>query len=106
MLNFLLGFLIRALITVGLLRASVGLVSPGNRHNTWGNAILAALIIHVLAAPLLWFWWVLFIPLIIYLVIWFFTITRLFRIGKGQALAVGVVGVILSWLTNLILPVN
>lgn len=106
MLNLLLGVLLRAFLTVALLRISVGLVSPNNRNNTWGNAIVAALVIHVLAAPLIWFWWVLLIPLLLYLVIWFFTITSMFKISNGQALAVGVVGVFLSWLTNLILPVH
>lgn len=106
MLNVLLGVLLRAFLSVALLRIAVGMVSPGNRRNTWGNAVVAALVIHVLAVPLLWIWWLLLIPLVLYLVIWFATITSMFGIRKGQALAVGVVGVFLSWLTSLILPVH
>lgn len=97
MLESLLVFLFKAFLSVALLRAAVGLVSPGNAHNTWGRALGAAIVIHVLAVPLLWLWWVLLIPLVLYLVIWFVTITSVFRLRAGQALAVGIVGTVLSW---------
>lgn len=105
MINALLALAIRAFLNVALLRAALGLVTPKNPNNTWGNAIWAALVINVIAVPLLWVWWLL-IPLLLYWFIWFFTLTSVFKIRKLQALAVGIVAAFLAWLVALVLPVS
>lgn len=105
MINALLGLAIRAFISVALLRASLALVSPDNRNNTWFNAIWVSLVINVLAVPLLWFWWLL-IPLLVYVLVWFWTLTGVFRIRNLQAFAVGIVNAVLAFLVALLLPVN
>jgi hypothetical protein len=79
---------LRWLVHACLVMASVGIVSPDNRHNTLGRALLVTVLVAVLVTPFAWIWF-LVIPGIIALVAWFLVYSFAYGIGFFQSLLAG-----------------
>jgi hypothetical protein len=82
---------------------SVGAVSKGNANNTLTRALLVTFLVAVLVTPFAYFWFLL-IPGLIALVAWFIVYTVAYDIGMGQALAAGLVQVLLGLCVDYFLP--
>jgi putative membrane protein len=107
MFPYLGAFLVRFAATVGIMMLAVGLVSPRNPRNTFGRAIVVALILslawYVTLAPLLW--WLL-IPLLLYFIICLVTTMTAYRIGFFQAVLLGLASSFLGWLVQFLFGIR
>ncbi len=69
--SHLVAFLLRLVISAGVLWLSVGWVSPGNPRNTFGRAVLVSLVLSLAYyVTLVRFLWFLVIPWLVYVLIW------------------------------------
>ena len=103
----LTAFVVRWVLSAGVLWFGVGLVSPGNPNNTLGQAVVVSLVLsvawYVTLAKFLWF---LLLPWLLYALIWLGTVMGAYRLGLLQSgvLALGLV--FLSWLVEWLLGVK
>jgi hypothetical protein len=74
---------------------SVSAVSPGNRDNTLTRALVVTFVVALLVTPFAWFWFLL-IPGIIALIAWWAVYSIAYEIGFFQALAAGLVQMVLG----------
>jgi hypothetical protein len=81
---------LRWLVHACLVMASVGMVSPHNRSNTLGRALLVTVLVALLVTPFAWVWF-LIIPGIIALVGWFLVYSFAYGLGFFQSLLAGFV---------------
>jgi putative membrane protein len=79
--------------------ASVGLVTPGNPHNTIGRALLVTFLVALIVTPFAFFWF-LVIPAIIAFICWVIVYTAAYGIGFLQAIAVGIVQAGIGYLVD------
>ena len=95
----LVPLLARWLVHAAVVWASVGLVTPGNPHNTIGRALLVTFLVALVVTPFAWFWF-LVIPAIIAFVCWVIVYTAAYGIGFLQAIAVGIVQAGIGYLVD------
>ncbi len=79
---------LRWLVHAGLVMASVGMVSPRNRSNTLGRALLVTVLVAVLVTPFAYVWF-LVIPGLIALIAWSLVYSFAYGIGFVQSLLAG-----------------
>jgi putative membrane protein len=107
MLKGLLAFAVRLVLSAAVLGASVGLVSPGNPANTFGQAAVVSVVLsiawYVTLAKFLWF---LLLPWLVYAFIWLATVMTSYGLGLVQATMLALGLVFLSWLVEWLVGVK
>jgi putative membrane protein len=100
-------FLVRLVLSAGVLWLAVGWVSPGNPANGFGRAVLVSIVLslayYVTLAKFLWF---LLLPWLVYAAFWLAVVMGAYGIGFGGALLVAIVLTLLSWLVEAVLGVR
>lgn len=103
----ILAFLVRLVLSAGVLWLAVAWVSPGNPANGFLRAALVSVILsfayYVTLAKFLWF---LLLPWILYAAIWLAVVMGGYGLGFGQALLVAIVLTLLSWIVEAIFGVR
>jgi putative membrane protein len=100
-------FVVRWVVSAGVLWIGVGLVSPGNPENTFMRAVVISVVLSVAYyLTLAKFLWFLLLPWLLYALIWVGTVMGAYGLGLLQAgvLALGLV--FLSWLVEWLLGVK
>jgi putative membrane protein len=100
-------FLVRLVLSAGVLWLAVAWVSPGNPANGFGRAILVSIVLsfayYITLAKFLWF---LLLPWLLYAAIWLAVVMGTYGVGFGQALLVAIALTLLSWLVEAVLGVR
>ncbi len=103
----LTAFVVRLVVSAGVLWAGVGLVSPGNRENTFTHAIIISVVLsiayYLTLAKFLWF---MLLPLLLYVLVWLVTVMSAYGLGLVQAFLLSLGLVFLSWLVEWLLGVK
>jgi len=103
----LTAFVVRLVVSAGVLWVGVGLVSPANPDNTFTQALLISVILSIAYyLTLARFLWFLLLPWLLYVLVWLATVMGAYGIGFLQAglLALGLV--FLGWLVEWLLGVK
>jgi putative membrane protein len=103
----LTAFVVRWVLSAGVLWAGVGLVSPGNPDNTFTQALVISVVLSIAYyLTLARFLWFLLLPWLLYAMIWLGTVMGAYGLGFLQAglLALGLV--FLGWLVEWLLGVK
>ncbi len=99
--NHLLAFLLRLVVSAGVLWAAVGWVSPGNPDNTFGRAVLVSVVLSIAYyLTLAKFLWILILPWLLYVAIWLAVVMGSYGIGFLRALLLALALAFLSWLVS------
>ncbi|HET6440225.1 MAG TPA: hypothetical protein VFG59_19330 [Anaeromyxobacter sp.] len=105
--SHLLAFLLRLVVSAGVLWLSVYWVSPGNPHNTFWRAVLVSLVLsiayYLTMARFLWF---LIVPWILYVLVWLGVIMASYSLSFLRALLLALSLTVLSWLSSIVLGVR
>jgi putative membrane protein len=105
--NHLLAFVVRLVLSAGVLWLSVAWVSPENPRNTFGRAVLVSLVLslayYITLARFLWF---LVVPWLIYVAVWLAVIMASYGIGFMRSLLLALALAFLSWLGALLFGVR
>ncbi|WP_242342549.1 hypothetical protein [Anaeromyxobacter terrae] len=103
----LLAFLLRLVLSAGVLWLAVAWVSPANPANTFGRAVAVSIVLsiayYVTLAKFLWF---LLLPWLLYVTIWLAVIMGAYGIGFWRALLVALALTVLSWLVSALLGIR
>jgi putative membrane protein len=103
----LTAFVVRWVLSAGVLWMAVGLVSPGNPDNTFTHAVLISVILsiayYLTLAKFLWF---LLLPWLLYALVWLGTVMASYGLGVLQAGVLALGMVFLSWLVEWLLGVK
>ena len=103
MLKHLGAFLVRLAVSTGVLMLSVGWVSPGNRYNTVGRALLVSVALSLASyLTLARFLWFLLLPWLLYAAIWLATIMGAYELLFPAALLLAVALTVISFLVSLV----
>lgn len=99
-----IAFFAKWVLAAVVLMAAVALVSPKNPRNTLSNGLvvsallaLAGVFLHSFLA------WILILPALVGVVLWFAALTSYYGIGLLQSIGVGVVASLLGWGVDLLL---
>jgi putative membrane protein len=107
MISQLAAFVVRLVLSAGVLWLAVRWVSPGNVANTFGRAVSVSVVLsiayYLTLAKFLWF---LLLPWLLYAAIWLAVIMSSYGIGFGRALLVALALTLLSWLVSAMLGVQ
>ena len=104
---YVLDFLVRLVLSAGVLWAAVGWVTPGNPANTFGRAVLVSIVLSVAYyLTLAKFLSVLILPWLLYVAIWLAVVMGSYGLGYLQALLVALALTFLSWLVSELLGVR
>jgi putative membrane protein len=107
MMRRLTAFLVRWVLSAGVLWVAVGLVSPENPDNTFSRALLISVILSVAYyLTLAKFLWFLLLPWLLYVLVWLGTVMGAYGLGFVQALLLALGLVFLSWLVEWLLGVK
>jgi putative membrane protein len=99
--SHLLAFLVRLVLSAGVLWLSVGWVSPENPRNTFGRAVLVSLLLALIYyVTLVKFLWFLIVPWLLYLGFWLAAIMGSYGLGFVDALLVALALAALSWVVE------
>jgi putative membrane protein len=105
--NHVLAFVLRLVLSAGVLWLSVAWVSPQNPRNTFGRAVLVSLLLsfayYLTLARFLWF---LVVPWLIYVAIWLAVIMASYGIGFFRSLLLALALTFLSWLGALVFGIR
>src|SRR5690242_8222205 len=105
--NHLLAFVVRLVVSAGVLWAAVGWVSPGNPANTFATAVVVSVVLSVAYyVTLAKFLWVLVLPWLLYVAIWLAVVMGTYGLGFLRALLLALALTFLSWLVSSILGVR
>ncbi|WP_242352827.1 MULTISPECIES: hypothetical protein [unclassified Anaeromyxobacter] len=103
----LVAFLLRLVLSAGVLWLAVAWVSPANPANTFGRAVAVSVVLsiayYVTLAKFLWF---LLLPWLFYAMIWLAVIMGAYGIGFWRALLVALALTVLSWLVSALMGVR
>src|SRR5512139_2584140 len=103
----LVAFLLRLVLSAGVLCLAVAWVSPGNPANTFGRAVAVSVVLsvayYVTLAKFLWF---LLLPWLLYATIWLAVIMGAYGIGFWRALLVAIALTVLSWVVSVVLGIR
>jgi putative membrane protein len=103
----LLAFLVRLVLSAGVLWAAVGWVSPGNPANTFGTAVLVSIVLSIAYyVTLAKFLWVLVVPWLLYVTIWLAVVMGTYGLGFLQALLLAIALTLLSWIVSALFGVR
>jgi putative membrane protein len=101
--SHLLAFLLRLVVSAGVLWLSVAWVSPGNPANTFGRAVAVSIVLsiayYVTLAPFLWF---LLLPWLLYVAIWLGVVMTAYGLGFWRALLLALALAFVSWIATAI----
>lgn len=101
MMRRLSAFVVRWVLSAGVLWVAVGLVSPGNPDNTFARALLISVILSVAYyLTLAKFLWFLLLPWLLYVLVWLGTVMGAYGLGFLQAFLLALGLVFLSWLVE------
>ncbi len=101
--SHVLAFVIRLVLSAGVLWLSVGWVSPDNPRNTFGRAVLVSLLLAVAYyVTLVRFLWFLVVPWLVYALIWLMVIMASYALSFLRSLLLALALTFLSWLAELI----
>ena len=107
MLSHLVAFVVRLVLSAGVLWLAIAGVSPGNPANTFGRAVAVSIVLsiayYLTLAKFLWF---LLLPWLLYAAIWLGVIMSSYGIGFWRALLVAIALTFLSWLVAALLGVQ
>jgi putative membrane protein len=107
MASHVVAFLLRLVLSAGVLWLAVAWVSPANPANTFGRAVTVSIVLslayYVTLAKFLWF---LVLPWMLYAAIWLAVIMGAYGIGFWRALLVALALTLLSWLVSAVLGVR
>lgn len=104
--SHLLAFIVRLVLSAGVLWLSVGWVTPDNPRNTFGRAVLVSLILSfAYYLTLVRFLWFLVIPWLIYVLIWLGVIMASYGLTFFRSLLLALALTFLSWLAALVLGI-
>jgi len=107
MLSHLVAFLVRLVLSAGVLWLAIAWVSPGNPANTFERAVVVSIVLsiayYLTLAKFLWF---LLLPWLLYAAIWLGVIMSSYGIGFWRALLVAIALTFLSWLVAALLGVQ
>lgn len=105
--NHLLAFLVRWVVSAGVLWLAVAWVSPLNPANTFGRAALVSVVLsvayYVTLAKFLWF---LVVPWLLYVAIWLTVVMGSYGLEFGRALLLALALALLSWVISALLGVR
>jgi putative membrane protein len=105
--SHLLAFLIRLVVSAGVLWLAVAWVSPGNPANTFGRAVVVSIVLsvayYVTLAKFLWF---LLVPWLLYLLSWLVVVMAAYGFGFWRALLLALALAFLSWLVSTLLGIR
>ncbi len=102
MLKHLGAFLVRLAVSAVVLMLAVGWVTPGNPYNTVGRAALVSILLSIASyLTLARFLWFLFLPWLLYAIIWLATIMGAYGIGFLSAFLLAIALTILSLVVSL-----
>ena len=105
--SHIIAFILRLVVSAGVLWMSVGWVSPANPRNTFLRAVLVSLVLsfayYVTAVRFLWF---LVIPWLVYVLIWLVTIMVSYQLSFLRSLLLALALTFLTWLEELILGIR
>jgi putative membrane protein len=105
--SHVLAFVVRLVISAGVLWMAVGWVSPGNARNTFGRAVLVSLVLSlVYYVTLVRFLWFLVVPWLVYVLIWLAVIMASYELTFLRSLLMALALTFLSWLEELILGIR
>lgn len=101
-----LAFLVRLVLSAGVLWLAVAWVSPGNPANTFGRALVVSIVLsiayYVTLAKFLWF---LLLPWLLYALVWVLVVMSSYGIGFWHALLLAIALTVLSWIVSLLFGV-
>lgn len=101
--SHLLAFLLRLVLSAGVLWLSVGWVSPGNPRNTFARAVVVSLLLSVAYfVTLARFLSILIIPWILYALVWLGVISTSYGLGFVRSLLLALALTFLSWVATAI----
>jgi len=107
MLSHLVAFVVRLVLSAGVLWLAIAWVSPGNPANTFGRAVAVSIVLsiayYLTLAKFLWF---LLLPWLLYAAIWLGVVMSSYGIGFWRALLVAIAETFLSWLVAALLGVQ
>ena len=107
MFSHLVAFVVRLVLSAGVLWLAVAWVSPGNAANTFERAVAVSIVLsiayYLTLAKFLWF---LLLPWLLYAAIWLAVVMSSYGIGFWRALLVAIVETILSWLVSAVVGVE
>jgi putative membrane protein len=98
----LLAFLVRLVVSSGVLWLAVGWASPGpNPENTFGRAVVVSIVLSMAYwLTLAKFLWFLIVPWLLYIGIWLGVMTSVYGLGFWRALLVALLMAVLSWVVS------
>lgn len=103
MARHLLAFVLRLVASAAVLWVAVGFVTPGNPANSFGTAAIVSVVLsiayYLTLAKFLWF---LFLPWLLYALVWLGVVMRTYGLGFWQALLVAIAMTLLSWVVTAI----
>ena len=103
----LLAFVVRLVVSAGVLWAAVGWVSPRNPANTFGTAVLVSIVLSIAYyLTLAKFLWILVLPWLLYVSIWLVVVMGTYGLGFFQALLLALALTFLSWLVSALFGVR
>ena len=107
MLSHLVAFVVRLVLSAGVLWLAIAWVSPGNPANTFERAVVVSIVLsiayYLTLAKFLWF---LLLPWLLYAAIWLGVVMSSYGIGFWRALLVAIALTFLSWLVAALLGVQ
>ncbi|ABC82814.1 hypothetical protein Adeh_3045 [Anaeromyxobacter dehalogenans 2CP-C] len=99
--NHLLAFVVRLVVSAGVLWLAVRWVSPGNPFNTFGRAVVVSIVLsiayYMTLAKFLWF---LVLPWLLYVLVWLSVIAASYGLGFGSSLLLALALAFLSWVVS------
>ena len=99
--SHIIAFVVRLVVSAGVLWMSVGWVSPGNARNTFGRAVLVSLVLSLAYyVTLVRFLWILVIPWLLYVAIWLAVIMASYELGFLRSLLMALALTFLSWVAD------
>jgi putative membrane protein len=105
--NHALAFVIRLVVSAGVLWLAVGWVSPGNPYNTFGRAVIVSLLLsaayYLTLARFLWF---LLVPWLLYVLVWLVVIRMSYGLHLLHSLLLALALTALSWVASALLGVR
>ena len=86
---------------------AVGIASPGNPANTFGQAVLVSIVLSIAYyITLAKFLWLLLLPWLLYAAIWLFVVISAYGIGFWRALLVALALTFLSWAVSAVFGIR
>jgi putative membrane protein len=105
--SHLLAFVVRLAVSAAVLWMAVGIASPANPANTFGQAVLVSIVLsiayYITLAKFLWF---LLLPWLLYAAIWLFVVMSAYGIGFWRALLVALALTFLSWAVSAVFGIR